>query len=139
MPVPTRQPTPGSSTTISGAVPPQIHSENSKKRYASEVTEDMRDVKKAKVEGGALSSKAMNKKQKEKDKKRKKRKKKRRTSVVLAISQPREREASKPLSSTVAPSTPIPKRKSPEPTNGHAKRESENETVLSVRSYYFVP
>ncbi|KAF8186358.1 hypothetical protein BJ912DRAFT_1060201 [Pholiota molesta] len=91
----------------------------------------MRDVKKAKVEGGALSSKAMNKKQKEKDKKKKKRKKKRRTSVVLAISQPREREASKPLSSTVAPSTPIPKRKSPEPTNGHAKRESENETVLS--------
>ncbi|KAF9485629.1 hypothetical protein BDN70DRAFT_988564 [Pholiota conissans] len=126
MPAPTRQATPGPSTTVNGALSTQLPENQSKKRSGSEVIEDTRDAKKVKVDSsGPLSTVSVNGKQREKEKKKKKRKKKtRRTSVVAAILQP------VPLSrqTSVAASTSILRPTSPEPTNGQTKDTVDGET-----------
>ncbi|KAF8960880.1 hypothetical protein BDZ97DRAFT_1831243, partial [Flammula alnicola] len=111
----------------SAVLQPQIHSVNAKKRSGSEVAEDMRDAKKAKVDSESLPLSVNGK---EKDKKRKKKKKKRRTSVVIPGPEHRERASSKPRSA-VATFSPI-KSKSSEPTvNGTAEKQEEDEPMLS--------
>lgn len=138
MPGSTRQATPGPST-LSSVTPTNSTSTNPKKRAGSDAADEVREAKKAKVDGEALPLSANNNNNKEKDKKKKKKKKKRRTSVVAGAPQPslRDRETSKPRSSAVPPASVVSKPKSPDHANGHVKSESEGKQASSVCLYYF--